>query len=58
MDHQLTHRSGRRVIRQVVPDFGGVLMMMSPGRAERRCQRMLSITADHYRTGASPATHS
>ena len=40
---------------QVVPDFAGVLMMMSPARAEKRCQRSLSITLDRYRiSGSSP----
>ena len=42
---------------QVVPDFAGVLMMMSPARAENRCQRLLSATADRYRTTAPLVTH-
>jgi hypothetical protein len=42
---------------QVVPDFSGALMMMSPARAENRCQRLLSLTGDRYRTSAPPATH-
>jgi hypothetical protein len=40
----------------VVPDFTGLLMMMSPARAEYRCQRLLSYTPERYRTN-SLATH-
>ena len=39
---------------QVVPDFAGVLMMMSPARAENRCQRLLSITARSIPNQSAP----
>src|SRR4051812_46963844 len=33
---------------QVVPNFIGALMMMSPSRKAKSCQRALSATADRY----------
>jgi len=32
-----------------VPHFGGVLMMMSPGRSSKPSQRLLSKTVPSYR---------
>jgi hypothetical protein len=40
----------------VVPDFGGVLMMMSLARAVYCCQRFLSQMSDRYRTGMLATT--
>ena len=40
----------------VVPDFGGQLTTMSPGRAVNDRHRPLSQTPERYRTSPSPVT--
>ena len=43
-------RSAQIICIQVVPHFGGVLMMMSPSRSSNPSQRALSATMPLYRT--------
>lgn len=48
-------RRAHSICDQVIPDFAGVLMMMSPVRSLKSSQRELSLSSVRY-TGAAAVT--